>query len=1173
MIWRCPGVDLLCITKHVAATLDSWMAFFGILISSPMADFLVYVGNSTSDLSLTKSVERPRPEPAKTTIDPPEYPPKPSEPYFIVPPGFRSNTFFVGMEKELQNLDKRLFDKRRRAAGTSCVLLHGQAGTGKSHLARQYVYQKRDKFKGGVFWIDARLKEEVYQSFWIIAQKVVARDSPELRSPINSEKKPFVEVVKDWFENRHDWLMVFDGVALDKDEDASQLQQFIPDSTNSSLIYVSRAQNLETKQRLLRPFPIKVSPLKDDDARKLLFKELHIKKPSESDKKRALELVKKMGGLPLAIHAISHRLADTHEPLKNYTMKSYSADPKLGATYNQIMDDLQRGNHMEAWNLINILCFFGPNIPVEMVNMGLSALRFCDVDVESTDGGKPDINITFATLMRYALIERNEPVDSDSSSSRDSLVDPEPIDMLKIHRVVQNFCCDALNAAHLLPRCLEYATSLFIHSFRQADLKIKKRPEPGRVSDYRAYLIHGQKLWDNSLHYENRNQPLNDVRHDLGPWLDNINEEIRLREPSSSQESVENTTVFQTSVFDRASNSSDSLPSDLGMPDQGILTPKHRPTPLPLPHQNPFGIELGKPAMDSPRSIGTNSPTAYPRIVDHSPRAQYPPLYPYYSTGYTSDREDMPRSQPMNQSVSEATARPHVPSIPSHGEDWQVVPSSRKLRKPRYQKNLGNFRPAGATTLLDKDQATGSVTRQAPKSRGELSGSSDAVTSLAAVHHASPPPSRGGGSIWPRRSSSRPAALSIDRPTYAGVLAGETSQPAFSHQGPPNSSTGPHSRAVDTSPIQNWDPSREAFHGPSDDLQMPPLTRATPSTMNEYSQYQPPPATSRLGVAPGSSKSSPGMQHVQSQPGSSTNLSRIALQQSSSENTVPTYHQTLITGPNPAPLPFESDIIISTKRPYPSDSRTAYQRSTSSNQSHSSFSPTFPFTTAIPPGYTSQPTSRNPSHISHLSEPATEPPRPSHPMSFSPHLSSASVSHSPRDRLPDGSSPRKSPRVSYAYPVPPPGHEEYIISPSSQTSGVLSGTGGWAAVPRAFNEHHSPLSQHSPLSRSTSMSRSGSGGGGSRGAGVVVDEDRGLGIAEFGAEVVFGELEPVRLEEARSRTRAWEEELRGRSRDGRIGGGRARSGDAGVPYPDVNLIPTESDRMVLDGMVGERGRR
>ncbi|KAL8924747.1 MAG: hypothetical protein Q9172_002565 [Xanthocarpia lactea] len=376
------------------------------------------------------------------------------------------------MEKELQDLDRRLFDKRRHD-GTACVLLHGQPGGGKSHLARQ---------------------DQAYEA---IFQKAVARESPEASTRLSESGSSFIASVKAWFESRQEWLIVFDGLTVDTDADITELAKFVPDSHNSSLIYVSRQSNLASKQRLLRPYPIRVPVLKVDDARNLLLKELNIKKPSPEEIKSANKLVRQIDCLPLAINAVSHRINDFREPLVRYTMKSFSANPKLEGTYNQILDDLQRQGHMEAWSLINILAFFGQDVPVEMLHLGVPGLQ--DVQVRSTEGtGKPELNVTFSTLMRHALLERNEP-DEETSSSRDSLVEPEPIDMLKI------------------------------------------------------------RLYEHAMHYESKRQSLAPVRAVLEPLLETIETEIRSLEPGSSQESINK--ICQVSIFDRTASSSDSVPS------------------------------------------------------------------------------------------------------------------------------------------------------------------------------------------------------------------------------------------------------------------------------------------------------------------------------------------------------------------------------------------------------------------------------------------------------------------------------------------------------------------------------------------------------------------------------------------------------------------------------------
>ena len=655
------------------------------------------------------------------------------------------------MEKELLELDRQLFDKRRRD-GTACVLIHGQPGVGKSHLVRQYVHRNRKKFSGGIFWVPAKLREEIAQAFWTIYQKVVARDLPEASAGPIADQTSWVEGVKAWFEARHEWLMVFDGIVVDKDEDATALQGFIPDSRHSSIIYISLAKSIESRQRLLRPYPIKVVALKEDDARKLLFMQLHIKKPTEAENKSATELVRKLGGLPLAINAICHRLADTNEPLTRYSIKSYSADPKLRNTYAKILDELRERGHVEAWNLIHILGFFGQHIPMEMVHLGLRALRNRSVNIRASEGdGKPDINTTIGILRRYALIERNEPDDKESiSSRRDSLVKPEPIDMLKLHSVVQNFCCDSLHDRKSLAQWLGYAVDVFIYSYRQADIRIKQKPDPGRVSDYRHYLVHGRRLREHSLHYESRTSSLQDVRTDLESVLNLIEEEIRIREANSSQESMSKRGE-QISIFDRTSSSSESGPS---IPD--VRTPTHdryQPAPLPLPGQNRYGFDADQPSVDSPASFRTASPYGEPRIVANSPRML---LLPYPDDGYESELEHLyhqPALEMQKIPSDSATVRPPRPPQPVQeiqsppGDEWQVVPPSKKVKPPKAarhpRRDLGSFRPTLARPKLDKQAATGSVARhvqEGPEASEQPSRStSDAIAKLFEVQQRTPP--------------------------------------------------------------------------------------------------------------------------------------------------------------------------------------------------------------------------------------------------------------------------------------------------------------------------------------------------------------------------------------------------------------------------------------------------
>ena len=1074
----------------------------------------------------------------------PAPPSKPAEPYFFVPPGFRPNTFFVGMDKELIQMGKKLFDKRRRANGTACVVLHGQAGAGKSHLARQYVNTNRKKFPGGIFWVNARLIEELTKDYWQIAQKVVAKDAPELRVSGEQMGRSFVDVVKEWFESRQEWLIIFDEVTLDKDQDIDRLQKFVPESRNSSLIYVSRAKRLETLERLLRPQAVKVSPLNDDDACKLLLKSIPIHHPRKAQIDSARKLVKQVGGLPLAINAISYRIAYTHEPIEKYTIKSYSDDQKIAGRYNEIMDDLRARNHMEAYSLISVLCFYGPHLPVEMIHLGLKALRRENLEVKSSENGEqPDINTTFGILMRYGLIERNEPDDKDSiSSSRSSVLEPEPIDMLKMHSVVQKFCCDSLNASGLLQNWLKYAIRLFCHSFEEADIRIKSRSELARISDYREYLVHGERLRAHTLDYESKTQLLGKLRTELDPTLLLIRQEIRLKEPSSSQESVQQA-EFQISVFDRTSSSSSS-----GYSASGVRTPGHKPPPLALADENEFGIPLMKPSTDSPRSIGTTSPAFEPMIVDHSPRARFPPVY------YEND----PRaSYPMQKGASDSTLRPRTGSNTSDGPPWQIVQPTRKVLRPTYAGRNWDRRPVEAE--VDRHSATGSMTRPQLGTRGDLSGSSNAIISLTSMHHKSPPRSR--GSLWSRSSSGRSPTPSQSRPSYAGVLAGRSEE---STDGPHTAPRPPLHTEEDREstatlfergrPRENFIPRINDAHPQLSPLRSQVLPQSTdtsrqPSQLRSVSQH---PVTK-------SSYESPPLQYIINQhPLESSSLPNHASQ---IENVKPRYSPVNVSGPNPSPLPIDENITITSRFPGSSTPYTRYRDVLQSPYTDSNpdipnyqyeslhlHSPSGIHPNVHPNGNYSQPVTRDHSHQSHNSTSASEP-RPIHRTKVSPYLNTIVMdSSSPRLRNADGSPAHKSPKLGYSQPLSSSHSQQASPDPMARSdSALLTGTGGWAgyptsqnAVPRymhfsgARSENSPTNTMHSPMSRTDS------------GPGMVVD---GYGMV---GHVAFGEFEPTSIAEARRRIREYEEML------SRRGAGRAVDTNFGPHNKSIERRPDMS---------------
>lgn len=669
--------------------------------------------------------------------------PDPAGPLLIVPAGFRPNSIFVGMERELDELDDKLFDADSRSRGSACVLLWALPGGGKSHLARQYLYTNIDKFPGGIFWVRAKSKAEIAQDFWVIAQKVALKDVTDpARHPYEEDTEAFIKTVKTWFEEREGWLLIFDGISIDKDAEKTGFQAFIPDSKNSAVILTSVDRSLAGSHRLLNPVPLKVLPLSEEDARKLLFAELNIKTPSEAELDKATELVRKVERLPLAIHAIGHRLRATGEPLAKYHVRPFS-DPKLREPFKEIMEDLDHFRHFEAQRLIYILSFFGQHIPVEMIQLGAKDLQPMGIEVRAKENdGRPDLNTTLSILIRYALIERNDPDDAASQGSHPSLA--ETIDMLRIHSVVQSFICDTLKAGKQLDTWLGYAVRLFCHSFQEAHALIKKEG-PGLVRDYREYEIHGKRLMEHVTKNRSKSEKLESVYTLLQESLQKIEDEIQRWTPSSSQEAADGQTRL-LSIFDRTSSTTDTVPE----------TPDHGPSNLTF-----WGLENDKLRRDSPLEYPTDS--AQPLI----------PPYHFDDAGYIPDLDPdqpvmMPQTvrQTLQPSLSdEQRGRPievdrDSTQEPVKQEDFQAHRTVSAIKQRRYRDKASAWRFIPSTIAmpsLSEAQVNRVEIRSPARTSGEfLTGTSAAEVALVAVQRRSPPAPRGRGRLTDRRQQSHP---------------------------------------------------------------------------------------------------------------------------------------------------------------------------------------------------------------------------------------------------------------------------------------------------------------------------------------------------------------------------------------------------------------------------------
>ncbi|KAI1947903.1 hypothetical protein LOZ57_003055 [Ophidiomyces ophidiicola] len=1009
----------------------------------------------------------------------------------VVPPGFHPNSTFFGMEKELEELHTRLYMAKKRTAGTVAVLLYGGPGAGKSHLARQYMYTYQSLYPGGVFWIDCRTRESRYNGIWQIAQmadeQIAQKDSQD---PNWRSTGVYVETVRKWLESRENWLLVFDDISFEHSSEINEFKNVLPFTKNTAIIYTSIDRTLSKKQRLLEPYGLEVKRLALPAACKMLFKDLGIKNPTPEQEKKATELVKYYQCLPLAIHAIGHRLRASGRALEKYHFDSHLTDERLAEPYRDIMRDLFNYEHYEALNLIKILSFFGHHVPVGMLVLGRKALLDYSVEIRTSDRGGSNqrhLDNTITVLIKYGLIERtlylyylsdmgdsgtmggsrmsSDADDSHVSDNDFSAAARSTIDTIKIHTVVQGFCRDELKdqGENHYYWWLALATALFCLSYDNAKAHMRATRGSGLARDYREYLTHARRLMS---HFPTKLTKvaisLQNLHDTLSKLTADMESEIADRSPGSSQESFRN----NKSIFDRTSSMS-------SVPD----TPNSQISSL------SWGVGLDHTKSESPVDIyfpqqlapSVNNPSFHIPIITED-------------VDCAKSFEEGSQVTEMSRAPSQATATPQVTLNDGDETGWQVVEKKprrgffsvlNQWRKTRNRKNLGNFRPKPTVSVTQVNVEAKDSPIHTP-SIHSVDGRSYAESALAAVQRSSPPIPGG------RKPIGRSGSQKENRPSYADVVANQ-----------PMPLAGRSTSSLNQPPppfIPRPNPFQDGFG------------------IHRDNSLAPRPTRDRYDALSQSTHSDPGVPRVvHHQPSNSATDSQTSARSEDFTQYTYTNRDSYGSqpgfGPNPLPLPFQSNVSVTRRSernsvpnlssmPPPSLAVSGFP------QHRASFS-----TAHMPTGYSSQPLSRDHSGRSNQSL-RTEPAR--FPPAFSGAYSSP-LAFENASQMPQLDTRRA----------------QHVVFGSRESVIESSGT--------------SPSSYDAPT-----MSRIPSG------PGMMVNSTDGTSrsLVEFRPvsdthHIQFGETHPVNVDAARRRARA------------------------PAPYPAQNLIPTASDPSQLQMLLSQ----
>jgi tetratricopeptide (TPR) repeat protein len=203
----------------------------------------------------------------------------PSNPYFFIPYAAKGAQL-IGRDHTLESARRQLTTGSRSSIGQT-IAFSGLGGLGKTQLAAEYAHNFKGDYPDGVIWINA---DQV-----IDAQLIEISDKAKWIAP-ESEHKDKLAVASQRLRSFPNCLIIFDNV-----ESYKAIEEYV-ESLHPDCHILATSQN-----ELIGFTPIPLDLLDEDNSYKLLLQVAGRNPDIQSEKEAALEIVKTLGGLPLAL--------------------------------------------------------------------------------------------------------------------------------------------------------------------------------------------------------------------------------------------------------------------------------------------------------------------------------------------------------------------------------------------------------------------------------------------------------------------------------------------------------------------------------------------------------------------------------------------------------------------------------------------------------------------------------------------------------------------------------------------------------------------------------------------------------------------------------------------------------------------------------------------------------
>jgi tetratricopeptide (TPR) repeat protein len=342
---------------------------------------------------------------------------------------YQRNALFTGREELLAQLHTALH-KNGTVAITQAHALCGLGGIGKTQIVLEYAYRYRDEYQA-VFWVKSDTRENLLSDFLALATLL------NLPEQYAQDQATTVVAIQRWMQQQTAWLLIFDNA-----DDLTFVRNFIAPGYRGHILLTTRAQALG---RLAHRLDVEI--MSPETGALFLLRRAGLIGPdaslddvSDEELDLAFELVRELGGLPLALDQAGAYMEESPYSLAGYLLlyhKEQSALLKrrggliedhpesVATTWSLSFDGVERVNPA-ATDLLRLCAFLDPDaIPEELLREGAAALGPVLAPIAVDDLG---LNQAIGALWRYSLIRRH-------TASQ----------MLSLHRLVQVVLKETMN--------------------------------------------------------------------------------------------------------------------------------------------------------------------------------------------------------------------------------------------------------------------------------------------------------------------------------------------------------------------------------------------------------------------------------------------------------------------------------------------------------------------------------------------------------------------------------------------------------------------------------------------------------------------------------------------------------------------------------------------------------